>query len=206
MFNKHNKMKNAFMLKGKFAKCGYDWWWHSFTGIDEETKEEKAFFIEFYLTNPKVSPNKVTYGRLGEIPSYLMIKCGAWGSDHAQLHKFIPWSEANINKKGPIRIESGDFLLTENSLKGNVDITKEEALAHPEYMSDYGSMSFDLKIEKQIPFNVGYGTSKFFRDIHAFEMYWHAEGMKSKYEGTVIFNGRKYNITYRRGSWRDDSV
>lgn len=29
------------MLDGKFAKKGYDWWWHSFTGIDHETNEKK---------------------------------------------------------------------------------------------------------------------------------------------------------------------
>ena len=26
-------------------------------------------------------------------------------------------------------------------------------------------------------------------------MYWHAEGMKSAYSGTVVFNGRKYTVT-----------
>lgn len=29
------------MLKGNLAREGYDWWWHSFTGINEKTGEEK---------------------------------------------------------------------------------------------------------------------------------------------------------------------
>jgi len=33
------------MLKRGQAKCGYDWWWHSFTACNKKTKEEKAFFI-----------------------------------------------------------------------------------------------------------------------------------------------------------------
>ncbi len=191
LFNKSNYKKNGYMLNGKFKKRGYDWWWHSFTGIDMETKEEKAFFIEFFITNPSVSPNEVKYGRLGDIPSYLMIKCGAWGENHAQLHKFIPIKDVKIDK-APIKIEANGFYLDEFSLKGNVNITDSEN--HPEYMSDNGSMSFDLKIKKLISFNVGYGTSSLFRFLKAFEMYWHAEGMKSEYEGLVTFNGRKYII------------
>ena len=49
MFNKHDIKRDELMLEGKFKKCGYDWWWHSFTVIDEMTKEEKPFFIEFFM-------------------------------------------------------------------------------------------------------------------------------------------------------------
>ena len=31
--NKHNIKRNLPMLSGKLGKCGYDRWWHSFTGI-----------------------------------------------------------------------------------------------------------------------------------------------------------------------------
>ena len=52
MFNKSDITRNEYMLVGGQAKCGYDWWWHSFTGRNEKTGEEKAFFIEFFLCNP----------------------------------------------------------------------------------------------------------------------------------------------------------
>ena len=39
LFNKHDITRNACMLKGKLARKGYDWWWHSFTGVDELTGE-----------------------------------------------------------------------------------------------------------------------------------------------------------------------
>ena len=55
-------------------------------------------------------------------------------------------------------------------------------------------MSWDLSVNKEIAFNVGYGASKLFRDLKAYEMYWHAEGMKSKYSGTITANGKKYLV------------
>ena len=41
---------------------------------------------------------------------------------------------------------------------------------------------------------MGYGAGKFFRDINAFEMFWHAEGMKTKYSGEIVLNGVKYLV------------
>jgi tocopherol cyclase len=56
--------RDAFMLKGKLARQGYDWWWHSFTGRDEETGEEKGFFIEFFLLNPALGGAEPIFGQL----------------------------------------------------------------------------------------------------------------------------------------------
>ena len=52
MVNISDLNRNIFMLKGVLAECGYDWWWHSFTGRHSITGEEKAFFIEFFTCNP----------------------------------------------------------------------------------------------------------------------------------------------------------
>ena len=59
-------------------------------------------------------------------------------------------------------------------------------------MSDAGEISWDFDIKKEIAFHVGYGANKFFRTINAFEMFWHAEGMKSVFSGTITLNGEKY--------------
>lgn len=61
-------------------------------------------------------------------------------------------------------------------------------------MCDAGSMEWEIEVEKQVAFNVGYGAGDFFRFLTAFEMYWHAEGMKSKYSGYVIANGEKFLV------------
>ncbi|MCR5388183.1 MAG: tocopherol cyclase family protein [Lachnospiraceae bacterium] len=201
MFNQHDISRNAFMLHGPLARCGYDWWWHSFTAQDAETGEDKPFFIEFFVCNPALAEDKPVFGQLpankkvGKRPSYLMVKGGFWGEDHAQLHKFFSLKETRIKRKAPYKIKAGDCYASETRLKGSISISEEEVKLHPEWMCDAGSMSFDLKLDKQIAFNVGYGASRAFREAEAFAMYWHAEGMKTLYSGTVICNGRKYIVT-----------
>lgn len=200
MFNIHDLKKNQYMLHGRRLKEGYDWWWHSFTAKDEETGEEKPFFIEFYVINPALGGDEAIFGqkednkKQGKRPSYLMVKAGWWGKDAVQLHRFFPWKAVTLQKGAPYSVKAEDCLADENTLKGSIHITPEEAKAHPEWMCDSGSISFDLKLKKEIAFNVGYGASALFRFIHAFQMYWHAEGMKTSYEGTIVANGRRYLV------------
>lgn len=66
MFDKHDISRNACMLKGRQARCGYDWWWHSFTGYHAVTGEAKAFFVEFFLCNPALGGEEPVFGQLPE--------------------------------------------------------------------------------------------------------------------------------------------
>ncbi len=201
IFNIHDISRNEFMLHGPLARHGYDWWWHSFTARDSETGAEKPFFIEFFICNPALAEDKPVFGQLpenkaeGKRPSYLMVKAGCWGEGRAQLHRFFSLKDVKICGRAPYKIEADDCLASETVLKGRISISSEESAAHPEWMCDSGSIEFDLTVDKKIAFNVGYGASKPLRNIEAFAMYWHAEGMKSAYSGTVIFNGRKYTVT-----------
>ena len=223
------------MLDGRFAKKGYDWWWHNFTAVNEKTGEERAFFIEYFTCNPGLSstasdseslqasaaPYTPSYTQntaaphttahtqnttpiLGQLaanrekglrPSYLMVKCGWWGKDKAQLHRFFAWSDVSIgqNQNGYF-VNADDCSACETHLTGSVQIAKTEAEAHPEWMCDAGSMSWDIDVDKKVAFNVGYGAGSLFRKLKAFEMYWHAEGMKSLYSGSITANGQKYKI------------
>ena len=200
-FNIHEPERNAFMLHGPLSRHGYDWWWHSFTAQDKITGEDKAFFIEFFVINPALAEDQPVFGQLpenkgaGKRPSYLMVKVGTWGEDHCQLHRFFSWKDVKLHGSAPYRIEAGDCFSSETLIKGSISITEEEAKAHPEWMCDAGSLSWDLSIEKQIAFNVGYGASRPLRNVEAFAMYWHAEGMKSAYQGKIIYNGRQYLVT-----------
>jgi hypothetical protein len=188
------------MLHGPLARNGYDWWWHSFTAVNVETGEEEPFFIEFFTCNPALAEDKPVFGQLpqnraaGKKPSYLMVKAGKWGEDHSQLHRFFPWKDVKLHGKAPYSVEAGDCFASEDTLRGSISISSEEAQVHPEWMCDAGEMSWDLKIDKQIAFNVGYGASKPLRFIEAFAMYWHAEGMKSTYSGRITFNGKEYIV------------
>lgn len=201
MFNQHDISRNACQLFGGQSRLGYDWWWHSFTGHNAQTGEEKAFFIEFFLCNPATGTERPIFGQLPENkckkikPSYLMVKVGTWGEDAKQLHRFFGWKQINVSMKTPFAIEANDCFLTETKTHGHIKITSEEALQHPEWLCDAGEMTWNLHIDKQIAFNVGYGAGKVCRTLQAFEMFWHAEGMKSAYSGEVIWNGQKYDIS-----------
>lgn len=200
MFNRHDITRDEFMLQGTLARRGYDWWWHSFTAQDVRTGEDRPFFIEFFICNPALAGEEPVLGQLPENkaakrrPSYLMVKAGCWGEEHFQLHRFFSLKDVKIRGKAPYRILAEECLASEKRLKGTISISEEEAAAHPEWMCDPGELSWDLALDKQIAFNVGYGAGKLLRRIEAFAMYWHAEGMKTAFRGRITCNGREYIV------------
>lgn len=201
MFNKHDISRNACQLFGAQAKCGYDWWWHSFTAHHEKTGEEKAFFVEYFLCNPTLGSDMPILGQLPENkkrdsrPSYLMVKAGTWGEDAAQLHRFWGWNQIKVSFGIPFLVEADDCFCTETEIHGSVKVTEEEVSAHPEWMCQSGAMFWNLKIDKKVSFNVGYGAGSLLRRLQLFEMFWHAEGMKTAYTGEVIWNGERYIVS-----------
>lgn len=202
-FNVSDITRDNLMLTGPLASEGYDWWWHSFTGRNKETGEEKAFFIEFFMINPALGEEEPVFGQLeankeaGKKPSYLMVKAGAWGEDKAQLHKFYGIKNVTVKKTAPFHIQAGDCFCSEKRTFGSIHLSKKDVKEHPEWMCDKGKMSWDLKIDKKVAFNVGYGASQPLRDLDAFEMFWHAEGMKTYFSGTVTYNGVEYTVNKR---------
>ncbi len=200
MFNIHDISRDTCQLYGGQGSVGYDWWWHSFTALHEETGEERACFIEFFLCNPKKGGAAPVFGQLPENkeaevqPSYLMVKAGTWGEDARQLHRFFGWDQIKVSRSAPIRIKADNCYLSESKMAGQVSVCEEDAKAHPEWMCDAGDIRFDLKIDKQIAYNVGYGAGRLFRTLQAFEMFWHAEGMKTAYSGEVVYNGETYVV------------
>lgn len=199
-FNHSDILRNNFMLKGDLASEGYDWWWHSFTGHNKKTGEEKAFFIEFFTINPELGGDEPVFGQLpenkaaGKKPSYMMVKAGCWGEGAKQLHRFFGWNQVNIKEDAPFLISADNCFCSETRTLGMVEVTEEDAANHPEWMCQSGKMIWDLNIEKNIAFNVGYGASWASRELEAFEMFWHAEGMKTFFHGSVILDGEEYVV------------
>lgn len=197
--------RNKYMLKGSLRRKGYDWWWHSFTGYHKQTGKSKAFFIEYFVINPQKNNKEMVFGQsdgerlfdssaTGTVkPSYVMIKAGTWGTDAKQIHNFYPADQLEVGKK-QLSIKVGNCILSEDTLIGSVNMSGADAAGHPEYMTDSGYMSWNLKMDKQVTFNAGYGTSWFFRKLKAFEMYWHAQGVKTEYSGTVTLDGEEYVV------------
>lgn len=199
--NKSDLTRDYCMLKGPLAKKGYDWWWHSFTAENVATGARKSFYVEYFLCNPALAQaepvlvwNDPAAQKAGRRPSYCMVNVGFWGREKGQLHRFFPWSQVKIPMDAPLHLTAGDCICTETYIAGSVKVTPEQAAAHPEWMSDAGEMSWDLQVHKQVAYNVGYGASKFFRALNAFEMFWHAEGMKTAFAGWVRLNGQEYRV------------
>lgn len=197
--NKSDLKRNLPMLKGPLARLGYDWWWHNFTAWNRRTGQPKSFFIEYYYCNPALAAEAPVLGQLPENkqqkrrPSYAMIKVGHWGEGAQQIHNFYPHSQVKMQAE-TLDLDIGGNRLTETALTGRCSLTQAEAEAHPEYLSGWGSMSWNLQVRKQIAFHVGYGASAFFRWLNAFEMFWHAEGIKTEFSGEVVLNGEVYDV------------
>ncbi len=133
MTNKHDPNRNEYMLTGSFARKGYDWWWHSFTARNERTGEECPFFVEFFTCNPQCGGKEPVFGQLQENkdkkvrPSYLMVKAGFWGKEHAQLHRFFAWDDVSIHAEAPYSVTAGDCFASDEMLKGSrTQFTAEE--------------------------------------------------------------------------------
>jgi len=199
VLNKSDISRNFFMLKGSLEKEGYDWWWHNFTAYNRETGDSKTFFIEYFVCNPGLGGKQAILGQLpmNQIknikPSYALIKVGAWGKNAKQIHNFYPISEFSCPADS-LNVKIGKCTLGETHMKGECNITNREVVEHPEYMCDAGMMSWDITINKKIAYNVGYGASTFLRKINAFEMFWHAEGIKTEYSGVVVLDGIIYDV------------
>lgn len=143
MSSKHDVKRNSCQLFGRQAKCGYDWWWHSFTAQNAVTGEDQPFYIEFFLCNPSLGGDKPIFGDIekGIKPSYLMVNVGAWGKKKCQLHRFFGWKNIKVDMGVPFSVEAEDCILTENHTSGSISVSKEDALAHPEWMTDGGEIS-----------------------------------------------------------------
>ena len=202
MFNKPDARREQCMLTGKFKKQGYDWWWHSLTAYNEKTGEERPFFIEYFVCNPALAEDQPVFGQLpankeaGKKPSYLMVKAGTWLEGGVHLHRFFPWKDVDMGWGVPFHVSADDCYCDTKQMRGKVSVTKEDAEAHPEWLCiGSGEFEWDIKIEKKITFNVGFGAGGLFRKLKAFEMFWHAEGIKTLYEGYIIYNGEKYIVS-----------
>lgn len=201
--NKFDSDRNAYMLKGSLAKKGYMRWWHSFTGVQPDTGQQRTFFIEYFVINPALGGEQPILGqhpffkKRGMKPSYVMVKAGCFpiSSDDTgiQLHAFYPISSLRVAQH-PLYMEVEDCLFSENRISGFVDVTETEA-RHRSLMTDAGYMEWDLEVHKAVACHTGFIANRFFTALHALESFWHGEGIRTLFRGTVSLNGIVYEVS-----------
>ena len=199
--------RNACMLRGPLAKKGYMRWWHSFSGVQPDTGDTRTFFIEFFVMNPGLGGNQPILGqhpyykKRGMRPSYVMIEAGAFpdaeGEGGRQLHAFYPISALKTTLNPLVMqvsdSQTGHCLYSEDKLTGFVEVSRAEA-RHRSLMTDSGSMEWDLEVRKAVSCHTGLRAGRFFQLLNALDSYWHGEGIRSFFRGSVTLDGVSYDI------------
>lgn len=191
------------MLRGLLARKGYVRWWHSFIGIQPDTGESRTFFVEYFIINPALGGDQPILGqhpyfkKRGMKPSYVCVKAGAfpdeYGNAGKQLHAFYPISSLRVAQH-PLHMEIEDCVFSENRISGFVDVTEEEA-KHRSFMTDAGYMEWDLEIHKAIACHTGMIANPLFTALNALESFWHGEGIRTFFRGTICLDGVTYEVT-----------
>lgn len=179
--NKHDIKRNLPMLTGKLAGDGYDRWCHSFTGSNARTGKKRTFFVEYCILNPELGGKEPIMGdKPYQKPAYFIVRAGVWGKKGFQLKQYYGIEEMEVAPTF-LKITAGECFLSENNIWGRIKG------AH--------SMMWSLRMDKKTSFHVGYSASKPVRELNPFDMYWHAEGLRTYFEGTVTLDGERYDVT-----------
>jgi len=186
--------RNAYLMRGQSAKNGYMRWWHSFRGCIPGTDRFRTFFVEYFLLNPGLTNNKIVLE--GKEASFCMIKAGAFPEgeeEGVQMHAYYPINDLCI-VKDPFYVQMGDCsTFSETHITGSVWISERKAM-NTSLMTDSGYMEWDLEICKNIAFHTGPISGPVFSFLNALDSFWHGEGIKTYYRGTVTFNEETYHI------------
>ncbi len=195
--------RNAYMLRGSHTKQGYVRWWHSFTGVAAGSSETRTFFVEYYVINPGLGGSQPILGqhpyfkKRGLKPSYVMVKAGVFpdenGNEGKQLHAFYPIAALKA-AADPLYVQVGDCSFSETKLSGYVDVSSNEA-RHRSLMTDAGYMEWDLEVHKAIACHTGAIANRFFTALNALESFWHGEGIRTMFRGTVSLDGVTYEVS-----------
>ena len=194
--------RNAYMLRGSMTKRGYVRWWHSFIGVCSATQETRTFFVEYFVINPGLGQEQPILGqhpyfkKRGMKPSYVMVKAGVFpneqGEGGKELHAFYPISSMKV-ANDPFYVQIEDCSFSETKLSGYVDVSFNEA-RHRSLMTDVGYMEWDLEMNKVISCHTGAIANRFFTALNALESFWHGEGIRTQFRGTVTLDNTTYEV------------
>ncbi|MBQ6781282.1 MAG: hypothetical protein IJP62_08620 [Treponema sp.] len=206
-----------YLLRGKLRHNGYERWHYSFVGVNNQTGEERLFFIELYVVNPAVSPKEAVIAQKSKLsmsnndlqytlagtdsansaaqevlvqPSYVLIKAGVFGDHGKQFNRFLPSSQLQWNKsEAEFRI--GECVFADDHLSGFVRVTPRDLHDYPEFLCNAGAMDWKLHFEKSI------ASAPLYKKKGSV---WIPSGAKTLYGGVVHIDGAEYTVVPRKSS------
>lgn len=219
--SKINQHYDQYVLKGKLRHEGFERWRYVFSAVNNETNQEKKFFVELYMLNPGISPKMVIIGQKSRLalsesdlqyalagtaaaenaneelsvkPSYILVKAGTIGNEGKQINKFIPSSHFSITKNTGV-FKAGECQFTSNSLSGSIEVTAQDLRVKPELLCDTGKMDWDIKFDRRIQSEPLYNKK---------DEFWAPYGAKTVYQGVIHLDGQEYTITSRLSNGYSD--
>ena len=178
--NKHDIKRNLPRMTGKLGSYGYDRWCHIFTGVSKQSGKKKTFFVEYCILNPEIGGKEPIMGdKQYQRPAYLLVTAGTYGRNGFSLKKYYGIEEMDVAPTF-LKITAGECFLSENNIWGRI-------------RSEH-NMMWSLRVNKRAAFHVGYSASRAIREINPFDMYWHAEGLRTEFDGTVLLDEETYDV------------
>lgn len=204
--------KNEYKLKGSLRKTGFDCWRYFFIGKNVTTGKEECFFIELLIENPAVSPsdfvliqksrpkikvedlqaalagNTEIQGQSAEeavVPSFVAVRAGVYGDKRKQINRFYNFNELQIDKKC-FALKVAENIFTDDEINGSLSLSKSESVKFPEYMSQSGSIQWNLRYERIIDFP---------EIVSKEDSAWLPGGVLTYFTGSVVLDNEEYTVS-----------
>ncbi|MCR5614402.1 hypothetical protein [Treponema sp.] len=208
--------KNGYKLKGALRKNGLDCWRYFFNARSVKTGKEDSFFIELLIENPAVSPDEFVLiqksrpkieaedlqaalvGNLDSknqsaeetvVPSFVAVRAGIYGDERRQINCFYPAKDLIIDKKR-FCIEIANNFFTDDTLNGSLTCSKADSVKYPEYMSQSGSIQWNIHYERKTDFPEISDPD---------EINWLPSGVDCIYSGRIVIDQEEYAVSPKNG-------
>ncbi|MBP5587937.1 MAG: hypothetical protein J6X37_04355 [Treponema sp.] len=216
--------KNGYKLKGALKKNGLDCWRYFFNARSIATGSEAAFFIELLVENPAVSPDEFVLTQKSRpkikaddlqaaltgnidvkdqsaeeavIPSFVAVRAGIYGEERKQINCFYPPKRLKCDKRR-FCMEVEDNLFSDDTLSGALVCSKSDSVNYPEYMSQAGSISWNLHYERMIDFDEISDSQE--------ENFWLPGGVICNYSGRIVLDEEEYAVSPKSGFGYCDKI
>ncbi|MCR5620534.1 MAG: hypothetical protein K6G18_01640 [Treponema sp.] len=217
-----NKVSRSrrYRLTGLLKKNGFDRWRISASAISSVTGEECCFFIEFYIVNPAISPDKPVLGFKSRLPktdadlqsalagtesekpllteemvqpSFAMVKAGKLSKKGKQLNAYFPCST--------LVTDSPEYVVKVGSDDRNVCYIKKNATVGAISVSGADLLENPeiMGNSGSIAWNLHYSIEDgFFPSFRSKQANWACFGARTSVAGTIVMDGEQFTVSKDR--------